>query len=223
MKASLKNKSKVAVIPFFNEESFLRRVITETLPHVDLLILINDGSTDNSKDKIPQDPKILLIESPVNEGKGAALNQGFREALALQAEFVVTLDGDGQHSPGCIPEFFEKLKENDIVIGARKKIPGVMPPQRILSNYLTSLMLSMKVGRRVIDSQSGFRGYRVTTLPGNLPQNAGFMAETEILINLLRKNLRLGYVEIPTIYENQQSKMNPVGSILQFIRLMLFH
>jgi glycosyltransferase involved in cell wall biosynthesis len=223
LKTFLRNKNKVAIIPFFNEEHFLSRVIADTLPHVDFLILVNDGSTDGSKDKIPQDPKILLIESPVNEGKGAALNHGFREAIALNAEFVITLDGDGQHSPECIPEFFEKLKANDCVIGARKKIPGIMPPQRILSNFLTSLMLSMKVGRKVRDSQSGFRGYRVAALSGNLPKNTGFMAETEILINLLRKNLRLGYVEIPTIYEDQQSKMNPIESILHFIRLMLFH
>jgi len=222
LKAFLKSKNNVAIIPFYNEENFIEKVVVSALKYVDYLILVNDGSTDNSIDFLPQDEKIILLQNETNLGKGAALNSGFLKAMNLGSEYVVTLDGDGQHDPEKLPDFYTMLRDYDVVIGERRRIPGIMPVQRILSNFITSSMLSVKLGQKIHDSQSGYRGYRVSVLPNMLPQNKGFMAETEILINLCRAKCSIGYLPIETIYDDQKSKMNPIGAILDFIRLILF-
>ncbi len=220
LKTFLDSKSKFAIIPIFNEEKYIKDVVLTTLKYVDYIILVDDGSTDNSVQNIPDDKRIIIEKIAFNTGKGFALNAGIRKAITMGASLVVTLDGDAQHPPEHIPEFFDKLNEFDVIIGARKRTPGVMPVQRIISNFLTSFLLSFKVGCFVKDSQSGFRGYRTEHLIEILPVNKGFMAETEIIVNALRKGLRLGYTPIPTIYGDQKSKMTPVKSILDFLKLL---
>ncbi len=133
---------------------------------------------------------------------------------------VITLDGDAQHDPALIPQFLSWLDKTEIVIGARRKELGNMPIQRIISNTITSFLLTLKVRRKILDSQSGYRGYQVKILENILPENRGFMAETEILINACRAGYTIGYITIPTIYGDQVSKMNPVGAILDFLRLL---
>lgn len=188
---------------------------------VDQIIVINDGSTDNTVKRIPNESKITLIAREVNRGKGYSLNEGFREAAKFGSEIVVTLDGDLQHQPELIPDFVEALKHSDIVIGKRKKTGSQMPVHRRLSNFLTSLLVNIKTGYRLHDSQSGFRGYRLNRIIDILPEAPGYEAETEILINASRKGLTVSEVEIPTIYTEFPSKMNYIQAIRGFLRVIL--
>lgn len=195
-------------------------MVLTSLEYVDYIVLVNDGSTDNSTSNIPVDKRVVLEKIAINRGKGYALNIGFLKAIEMGARLIVTLDGDAQHPPEHVPDFFSKLEEFDVVIGARRRTPGIMPIQRIISNFLTSFLLSLKVHRFIKDSQSGFRGYRTEHLKEILPQNEGFMAETEIIINAVREGLRIGYTPIPTIYGDQKSKMTPFKSIIDFLKLL---
>ncbi len=215
-----KRNSICAVIPFYNEKESLAGVISCTLPHVDHLILVDDGSTDGTQNIIPLNEKIILIAHPQNLGKGAALKSGLIESIKRGFDISITLDADMQHPPDDIPKFISELKKYDVVVGNRLSSLGNMPLQRIASNKLTSLLLSLKTKIKLPDTQCGFRGYRNNVLENILPNFSGYEAESEMLINASRSNCRIGFVTIPTIYANEKSKMKPVKTIIGFLRVL---
>ena len=217
----MQRKPKVAaVIPFFNEQETLPVVINQTLPFTDLIIAVNDGSTDDFLKHIRINERIVLISSKKNEGKGYSINRGMKKSIELNSDVTITIDADLQHPPEYIPQLIELLKNYDIVIGNRLRNPKGMPLQRILSNKLTSLLLSIKLKQVISDSQCGFRAYKTSILHDILPLSKGYEAETEILVNAKRKNYRIGFAEIPTIYTNRKSRMRSFKTIRGFLKVL---
>jgi len=211
----------IAVVPFFNEEKHLTFLIEQVLNFVDILILVDDGSIDNSLKQIPNDDKIVLIKHSRNFGKGAALKTGLLKSIELASYVTLTLDADLQHDPKYIPRLVESVKNYDFVIGARNKNHSSMPIHRKLSNWITSKLLSIKTGTKILDSQSGYRAFKTNILKDILPTFAGFEAESEMIVKLLRKNYKLDFITIPTIYGDDDSKMKAIPAILGFIKVIL--
>jgi glycosyltransferase involved in cell wall biosynthesis len=219
------NKSKVqnkicAVIPFYNEEKTISEIINRTLQYVDKIIAVNDGSTDNSKQKINNVQNVILIDYEKNYGKGFALNKGFEKALELGYDTVVTLDSDLQHDPVFIPELLREIENYEIIIGNRMHNLSAMPLQRRLSNKITSFLLSVKTGQKILDSQSGFRAIRSDVLRVVNTRNHGYEAESEQIILAARNGFKIGFVNTSTIYGNEKSKIKPVKTILAFIKTL---
>lgn len=219
--SSLKNPETVAIIPFYNESGFVEHVINAASDYVDLIIAVDDGSTDIYDHTVFESPKVLLIRLDRNHGKGFALNTGFQKSIELNTVYTITLDADLQHPPELIPQFLNELHHSDIVIGARRKSASSMPPHRRLSNFLTTMLLSVKTGRKFSDSQSGYRGFKTAVLTDILPSSNGFEAETEILINAAEKEISCTSIPIPTIYNDSVSKMQSIPAILGFIKVIL--
>lgn len=215
------NQNKTcAVIPFYNEEKTIAEVINRTFSFVDFVIAVNDGSTDNSKNNVPENERVIYLENEFNQGKGIALNKGFEESAKNNFQFTITIDSDLQHVPEKIPDIISAMSKYDIVIGNRLNDLSDMPLQRILSNKISSGLLSLKTGQKILDSQSGFRGYRTEILNDILPHFSGYEAETEILINAARKNYKIGFVTIPTVYADEKSKIKPFQIIGAFIKTL---
>jgi glycosyltransferase involved in cell wall biosynthesis len=214
-------KNKVcAIIPFYNEERFIKEVILKSLKYVDLIIAVNDGSTDRSLELIKNidDVEIILLDR--NYGKGMALKAGFSYAVEMGFEIIITIDADLQHDPDLIPNFIEQLKNYDFVIGNRKKLFVVMPFHRILSNFITSFLLSIKLGTKIKDSQCGFRAYKKKVLEKISIHSSGFEAESEIIVKAIKEGFKLGHVDIPTIYGEEKSKIRPFQAIKSFLRIL---
>lgn len=216
------NQNKiVAVIPFYNEEQNIQTLVKAVLKYVDKIILVNDGSTDNSEAKIPDENNITVLNHDKNLGKGAALRTGLLESVKLNSEITITLDADNQHDPEYIPYFISKIKDYDCVIGSRKNNRANMPVHRKLSNFLTSKFLSIKTGIYIEDSQSGYRAFRTNSLSEIIPQYNGFEAESEMIVKLAISNLKIGFTDIPTIYGNDDSKMKAISTIFGFVKVLL--
>ncbi len=97
-----------------------------------------------------------------------------------------------------------------------------MPFQRIMSNKLTSFLLSKKTGMKIIDSQCGFRAFSREVLMNVQSRSNGYEAESEIIILAARAGFKIGFVEVQTIYGNEKSKMNPVKAIFGFIKVLFY-
>jgi len=217
----ISNQNKICtVIPFYNEEKTISEIIIRTLKFVDTVIAIDDGSTDSSYDKISDIKNVILLKHKKNEGKGSALKTGFKVSIQNNFEFTLTLDADLQHPPEEIPKFLEALSFYDIVIGNRLNDLSTMPFQRIFSNKLSSGLLSLKTGRKIYDSQCGYRGFRTKILSTIMPHFSGYEAESEMLILAGRKNYTFGFVSIPTIYGEEKSKVRPFNIISGFIKTL---
>jgi glycosyltransferase involved in cell wall biosynthesis len=217
----MQKKPRVAVvIPFFNEQQTLPEIIDKTLQYSDIIIAVNDGSTDDFLKHIKINERIVLISNKKNEGKGFSINRGMKKSIELNSDITITIDADLQHPPESIPSLIAALNIYDIAVGNRLGNLKGMPLQRILSNKLTSILLSIKLKQVIKDSQCGFRAYNTSILHDILPSSKGFEAETEILINARRKNYKIGFVEIPTIYRNHISKMKSFETIRGFLRVL---
>jgi len=125
-----------------------------------------------------------------------------------------------QHNPDEIPLLLYELNNFDIVIGNRLNNLVDMPLHRRMSNKITSFLLSIKTGQRIIDSQCGFRAFRSEVIKNIKTVKNGFEAESEILIKASRKGYKIGFTDISTIYGNEESKMTPVKTTFNFIKVL---
>ena len=108
-----------AVIPAYNEEKNIGSIIKETKRHINKIIVVDDGSKDNTS-KAAKESNVPVLRHIVNLGKGAALKTGCDFVIKNNAKIIIVLDADAQHDPKEIPKFLENIKNNDIVFGYRK-------------------------------------------------------------------------------------------------------
>lgn len=211
----------LVISPSYNEEGSIGEFVDrlEKVVGKDRFIIVDDGSEDNTI-KILEKKKVIFYTFP-HRGKGWALRKGIDIALKKDVDFVIFLDSDLQHPPELIPHFIDKLEKGaDIVIGSRWKYLNMMPKDRYLSNRLTTFFVSLLVGQRLYDSQSGFRGYRTKVLKGLLLETEQYETETEILIKLIKghKVKKIEYVSIPVIY-NGKSKIKRLRDTIRFLKM----
>ena len=150
-----KHKMKTTIIiPVYNEEKSVEDVIKkikELYPDYEILV-VNDGSTDNTADIIKQ-MGVRLVNHPYNIGNGAAVKTGIRNA---RGEWLVLMDGDGQHNPEDIVRLMKYIPEYDMVIGARKKGP-INNLHRDFANKIFNRFASYVARFKIEDLTSGFR------------------------------------------------------------------
>lgn len=208
----------IAVIPAYQAAATLGVVVDQTIEHLPVLV-VDDGSTDSTAEVAEMAGARVLRQVP-NQGKGAALRAGFRQALDEGATAVLTLDADGQHDPSRIPAFLEAWRGGGapLIIGRRDF--SRMPWSRRLANNLGTWIFSWAVGRRIADNQSGYRLIARPLLPHLLASTEpGFEFEVEMITLAIRGGLAIDWVPIPTIYEDQGSHIRPLAHVTNFLRV----
>ena len=209
----------VAVIPCYNEERNIRGIIENTLKQVHHVIMVDDGCTDNTV-KIIKDLPIQILQHEKNLGKGAALRTGFDEAIH-HGDIIITIDGDGQHTPERIPDFVDAILNTPahIVIGSRfLGETRQMPWLRKFTNGLTNTIIRTFFKMPVTDTQSGYRAFRKEVLEYTDTVEPRFVMETEILINAKKLGFIIAEIEIATIYGvGEQSKMQPTREAKEWL------
>lgn len=210
-----------AIIPAYQEWGRIGEVVRAARRHCALVIVVDDGSTDGTGDEA-RAAGAVVIRHEVNRGKGVALNTGFQAAREHGCEAVITLDADGQHDPNEIPKFIEAYERTGIpvLVGNRMTDPKTMPWVRRWTNRYMSWLLSRLMGQFVPDSQCGYRLYRLDILPFVSAQAERFAAESEILLHIAERNIRMDSVRIRTIYKQQPSKISPFRDTVRFFRML---
>jgi len=176
------------VIPAFNEELRIRDVVAGALREAAHVIVVDDGSTDATLERIADLP-VQLIRHAQRGGKGEGLRTGFRAALALGVDGVLTMDGDGQHLAEDIPRLLAAAAKypQHIVIGARLKKRSQQPWHRRLANEFGDWGIAWAMGYRVADTQSGQRYYPRAVCELADVAGEGFVFEADILIQAARR------------------------------------
>lgn len=210
----------LALIPAYNESLRVATVVTGALNYLPVLV-VDDGSSDDTTAQAEAAGATVLVQKP-NQGKGAALQAGFRYALAEGYDAVITLDADGQHNPVEIPNFIEAYQtgQSDLIIGRRDF--SQMPPLRRLANWSGGLAYSWAVGQRIFDNQSGYRliSRRLLTVLLERTVERGFEYEVEMITLCVRRGFKLAWVPIQTIYAGEASHIQPVQHTKNFLRLL---
>jgi glycosyltransferase involved in cell wall biosynthesis len=220
----------VAAIPAFNEERTIAKLVLETQKFVDVVLVCDDGSEDLTAE-IAEKMGADVIRHEKNLGYGAAIKTLFMMARELNADVLVTLDGDGQHDPGEIPQLVEPVleKKADIILGSRflgSKKNGV-PRYRSWGIKLISKLTGAALNHNFNDAQCGFRVYGRKALNGlNLIEN-GMGSSVEILMKAKKQGLTVA--EIPTKCQYKElertSTQNPLehgaSVLMSIIRLVV--
>ncbi len=212
----------MAVIPAWNAEGAVGAVVrglNRAVPGI-LVLVVDDGSTDGTS-AAAREAGALVIRHEVNQGKGAALQTGFDEAGLRGVERVLTLDADGQHDPAYAPRLLGALDGSDVVIGSRDGDRTGMPWIRRATNSVMTSIVSVLAGKRIEDTQSGYRAVSASVLAAVHPASRRFEYESEFLIEAGRKGFRIGSVPIPTLYNAPGSHIDPFRDTLRFVRLLL--
>lgn len=158
----------------------------------------------------------------MNQGKGAALETGFRYAREEKFEAVITLDADGQHAPSDIPRFLDVYQKTGapVIVGSRMTNVTKMPLIRKLTNWYMSWLLSRIMKQWVPDTQCGYRMFRVDALPDSGLGSQRFAAESEILLHLADRGHRIESASVQTIYGDEKSKIHPVRDTIRFFSML---
>jgi len=212
------------VIPAYQAGERIGRVLDGIASFVppQATIVVDDGSRDGTAEEARQ-RGVRVLSHARNQGKGAAHETGFREALSLGCEAVLTLDADGQHDPREIPKFLEawSQRESEILVGSRWGTLAAMPLLRRLVNRTTSVVVSLLAGQRVEDSQSGYRLISSEVLSRIFLRTKRYQTESELLIKSGRAGFAIQSVPIQAHYAGEKSFINPLLDTLRFMGVAL--
>ena len=222
--AAAPSNEGVVVIPALNEERAIRAVVEDALRYCAKVIVIDDGSSDQTSGVVADLP-IEHIRHDRPQGKALALRDGFRRALALGAEGVLTMDGDGQHAASDLPRLLAAVRKypNHVVIGARLLGKDAQPDKNRIGNQQADFWVSWACGQRIVDTQSGQRYYprAAIEIALALPHD-GFVFESEILIECARRGIRCVSVPIASRYEEDRraSHFKPFRDVTRITRMI---
>jgi glycosyltransferase involved in cell wall biosynthesis len=181
--ASQPSKAKIViVIPAYNEDRFVGSVVLKALQQAEVVIVVDDGSTDHTAE-VAAAAGAIVVRHGQNQGKGTALNTGFHAAQEYEPQVVVTLDADGQHSPQETEVLVAPILagEADIVIGSRYlEHSSQVPRSRIWGHRGFNLLTGQLSGVSSTDSQSGFRAFSPRALRAISFSSTGFSVESEM-------------------------------------------
>jgi glycosyltransferase involved in cell wall biosynthesis len=206
---------KIAIgLPAFNEEKNIGKIIAQLLDKSYSVIVCNDGSSD-STGIIAEKMGAIIINHKKNLGYGAAIGSIFKKARDEKFDILVTFDSDGQHRISDIEKMIEPIKNKtaDIVIGSRFTEDGKadMPKYRKIGIKVITNLVNSQTGKKITDSQSGFRSYSSEVLSQmNLSEN-GMGVSTEILIKANKQKLKIIEIPITILYEGETSTHHPIS------------
>lgn len=220
---SLNPERVAALIPAYQEARHLRDVAVRARAMVATVLVVDDGSHDATAQEASA-AGAEVIRHPHNRGKGAAIKTGLRTLLERGFEYVIVLDGDGQHLPEEISRFLDAAAACPgvpLVIGSRMRESARMPFLRRWTNRLLSRGISRLCGVPVPDTQCGFRLLHRSLIPAVFCESNAFEYETEMILIAGRRGYPILSVPISTIYADEVSRIRPLRDGWRILRLLL--
>lgn len=215
------------VLPTYNNQNTLERVINGVLEFTKDIIIINDGSTDNTLEILKRYPAIVQLHLSQNIGKGHALKTGFKQAINLGFDYAITLDTDGQHFPSDIPNFIEALEASDnksvLMIGDRNMNSADVLATSAKGNRVSTFWMKAATGLKLQDSQSGFRLYPIKDMVNInfMKATKKFEFEIEVIVKSYWADISIIHVPIKVLYDLNErvSHFRPFMDIARMVVL----
>lgn len=238
------------IIPAYNEEKSIVSVLNSLLNSRFIdnfeILVIDDGSADNTAEFVRNIGIVKIIRHPYNKGYGAALKTGILES---KAEFVALFDADGQHSVEDLDRLFEKMENFDMLVGSRgrKSYQSLLrKPGKAVLGWFVNLLSN----RKIPDINSGLRIFNTQIIKRYLhlmPQGFSFSTTSTVALNSMGFNV--GYIDITTaprvgrksnvriirdgfkailliinltVLFNPQKVFLPIGLLFLFLSMILF-
>ena len=216
----------VVIIPTYNNGKTLAAVIEDVLLYTKDIIIVNDGSTDNTPAILKNYPKLHIITHPSNKGKGTALKNGLKQAKASGYRYAITIDSDGQHFASDIPLFIKEIeKEPDVLlVGARNLTSDNMPGKNTFANKFSNFWFKLETGIQLQDTQSGYRLYPLHKI--NVQRfyyTAKYEFELEALVFAAWGGTTVRNIPIHVYYPPQEERVSHFRPFRDFTRISILN
>jgi glycosyltransferase involved in cell wall biosynthesis len=197
-----KTTSFCVIVPTYNNQKTLKKVLDSVLDYTSDIIIVNDGSTDETFKILKQYSQLTQIHHPKNLGKGRALRNGFRKAIEQKFEYAITIDSDGQHFASDIPNFIAEIQKepNSLLIGSRNMTQENVPKKSSFGNKFSNFWFKFETGIKLDDTQSGFRLYPLNLIPKQFYTNK-FEFEIEVIVRSAWKGITVKNIPIQILYD----------------------
>ena len=212
-----KDNKICAVVPAFNEEKHILKVIYSMPQFIDQIIVIDDASTDNTKNLVANsnDRRVILIVHESNQGVGGSIITGHKKGIELGCDISVVLGGDGQMDPKYITRLLDPLIEQGYHYAKgnrfmRKDSLIGMPKLRIIGNIILTFFTKLSSGYwNIFDPQDGYTAIKLAVFEeldiDRLEKR--YEWENSLLLHLNIGNFRVKDVSIPALYGDEESKI----------------
>jgi glycosyltransferase involved in cell wall biosynthesis len=190
------------IVPTYNNHKTLEKVLNSILVYTKDIIVVNDGSTDKTSQILENFPELIQIHHPENQGKGIALQNGFNKAIALNYEYAITIDSDGQHFASDIPSFIDFIQNepNTLLIGSRNMSQENVPKKSSFGNKFSNFWFWFETGNKLEDTQSGFRLYPLRLIPEKY-YTPKFEFEIEVIVRSAWKGIPVKNIPVKILYD----------------------
>ncbi len=219
---------KVCVlIPTYNNEQTLARLIDDVKKYTNQIIVVNDGSTDNTKNILSNYSDIVSISYKKNKGKGYALKTGFKKALNLTYKYAITIDSDGQHFADDLPKFIQKLQNSNnkdiLIIGARNMEQENIPGKSSFGNKFSNFWFKVETGLSLSDTQSGYRLYPIFMYEKTKFFTNKYEFEIEVIVRSAWKGIKIEQVPVKVHYFPKEERVSHFRPFNDFSRISVLN
>lgn len=220
----LKRLKCCVIIPCYDNVGTVRDVAERALKFCYNVIVVDDGSTDGSASAL-QGISSRVIMHDRNRGKGQALKTGLRAAASLGFERAITLDSDGQHYPEDIPAFAAALDmhPDSMLVGCRNLRHENMPGGNTFANRFSNFWFKVQTGKRLSDTQCGFRLYQLRKLGSMALLTSRYEAELELLVFQCWKGVYIQEIPIQVYYPPQSQRITHFRPFRDFLRITILN
>src|SRR5688572_14629189 len=218
-------KKVCVLIPTYNNEQTLESVLRDVLTFTNQVIVVNDGSTDSTRDILKKFPEVELVSYEKNKGKGYALRQGFRRAVECGYDYAITIDSDGQHFAEDLPKFLEGLNAHPsaVIIGARNMGQSSVPGKSSFGNKFSNFWFWVETGLTMQDTQSGYRLYPVKQLSTIKFITRKFEFEIEVLVRAAWSGFEIAHVPVRVFYAEKGKRISHFRPFTDFSRISVLN
>lgn len=213
------------VMPTYNNAATIAKVISDVKEYAADVIVVNDGSTDDTKDILSSISDIKVVDYPNNKGKGYALKLGLKKAYEWGFRYAVTIDSDGQHYADDIPAFIEKIEEkpDSLLIGARNLTADNMPSKNTFANKFSNFWYKVETGQTLSDTQSGFRLYPLDKLQKIHFITRRYEFEVEIIVRAAWRGVNVENIPIKVYYPPEEERVSHFRPLQDFTRISILN
>ncbi len=224
-KKIIETRRLCVIIPTFNNGTTIKSVIEGVLNYTSEIIVVNDGSTDDTENILSEFDKIEIVNFENNCGKGMALRKGFEYARNLDYNYAITIDSDGQHMPEDIPNFLNKLEEEPygIIVGDRNMNQDGIPRSSNFGNKFSNFWFSLETGVKIPDTQSGYRLYPLRHLSNIKFYTKKFEFEIEVLVRAAWRNIKISSVPVKVFYAPADKRISHFRPFKDFARISVLN
>jgi len=225
MQAKFKQLQVCVVIPTYNNQGTLAAIITDVLGYTNQVIVVNDGSTDDTQAIIQSFPQIQSVSYTGNVGKGWALRKAFEFAAEQGYGYAITIDSDGQHFASDLPAFIEKLElePHSLIIGSRNMEQSSVPGKSSFGHKFSNFWFWVETGIKCPDTQSGYRLYPIHLLKNIKFITRKYEFEIEVIVRAAWRGINIAWVPVTVYYAPKETRISHFRPFQDFSRISVLN